>query len=259
MLACDPRCVKGAIRPRQAALDLIRSLATDPNPGRSRTRSGPGRSASTVFLSPPRGEIGERRRSSARSSCSLPNRSCVVAADDLDRRCGFRHPLTVVRPPERMGLSLPRTGAGSAACSKIRRRCGWIASRFRSVSRVGELSGVALECRNPALPADFYSELTGVAGCLQRSRLVLGGPKREGKPPSFQRAPSHEPPTWPDPASSMQIHLHFRVDDLDAAERAVLNLGATKFDHQPAPGRSRVFADPAGHPFCLVPTPLPPE
>jgi hypothetical protein len=57
----------------------------------------------------------------------------------------------------------------------------------------------------------------------------------------------------------MWIHLHVRVDDLDAAERAVLNLRATKVDHQPAPDRSRVFADPAGHPFCLVPTRHQPE
>jgi catechol 2,3-dioxygenase-like lactoylglutathione lyase family enzyme len=142
----------------------------------------------------------------------------------------------------------------------IRRRCGWIASRLRSVSRVGELSGVALECRNPALLADFYSELTGWPVVYNDPDWYsVGQSEKASLHLSFQRAPSHEPPTWPDPASSMQIHLHFRVDDLDAAERAVLNLGATKFDQQPAPDRSRVFADPAGHPFCLVPTRHQPE
>ena len=41
------------------------------------------------------------------------------------------------------------------------------------------------------------------------------------------------------------------VPDLDAAEQAVLAIGATKAEHQP--GESfRVFLDPAGHPFCLV-------
>ena len=94
----------------------------------------------------------------------------------------------------------------------------------------------------------------GVAcGPLAR-RLVLGGESENaGFHLSFQRAPGHQPPTWPDPASSMQIHLHLRVNDLDAAERAVLALGGTKFDNQPG-DRSRVYADPAGHPFCLVPT-----
>jgi hypothetical protein len=68
---------------------------------------------------------------------------------------------------------------------------------------------------------------------------------------SFQRAAGYQPPTWPDPASSMQLHLHFRVDDLDAAEKEVLDLGATKLDHKPSRTRHRVFADPVGHPFCL--------
>jgi hypothetical protein len=46
------------------------------------------------------------------------------------------------------------------------------------------------------------------------------------------------------------MHLDVIVDDLDAAEAAVLSLGATKHEHQP--GTSfRVFLDPAGHPFCL--------
>jgi len=40
------------------------------------------------------------------------------------------------------------------------------------------------------------------------------------------------------------------VDDLDGCEADVLDLGATKHDHQP--GTSfRVFLDPAGHPFFL--------
>jgi hypothetical protein len=65
-----------------------------------------------------------------------------------------------------------------------------------------------------------------------------------------QRAPGHTAPTWPDPASSMQYHLDLEVADLDAAEEVALRLGATKFGHQP--GKSfRVYADPAGHPFCL--------
>ena len=42
------------------------------------------------------------------------------------------------------------------------------------------------------------------------------------------------------------MHLDVIVDDLDAAEVAVLDLGATKHPHQP--GTSfRVFLDPARH------------
>jgi catechol 2,3-dioxygenase-like lactoylglutathione lyase family enzyme len=123
------------------------------------------------------------------------------------------------------------------------------------VSAVGQLSGVALECRDPATLAEFYSGLTGWPVVhASADWYSLGENEKAGFHLSFQRAPGHQPPTWPDPASSMQIHLHFRVNDLDAAERTVLALGGTKLDDQPGADRSQVYADPAGHPFCLVPT-----
>jgi hypothetical protein len=58
-------------------------------------------------------------------------------------------------------------------------------------------------------------------------------------------------PQWPEGAIPQQLHLDFDVADLDAAEAAVLALGARKADFQP--GQTfRVFLDPVGHPFCLV-------
>jgi catechol 2,3-dioxygenase-like lactoylglutathione lyase family enzyme len=122
------------------------------------------------------------------------------------------------------------------------------------VRGVGRLSGVSLECRDPALLADFYSQLTGwPVVYADPDWYSVGESEKTGFHLSFQRSPEHRPPAWPDPASSMQLHLHFRVNDLAAAERVVLALGGTKFDHQPGHDRSRVYADPAGHPFCLVP------
>jgi len=60
----------------------------------------------------------------------------------------------------------------------------------------------------------------------------------------------YTPPRWPGQQVPQQIHLDVIVDELAAAEAAVLDLGATKPEHQP--GTSfRVFLDPAGHPFCL--------
>jgi catechol 2,3-dioxygenase-like lactoylglutathione lyase family enzyme len=141
---------------------------------------------------------------------------------------------------------------------------------------VGRLSGVALECPDPAALADFYSRITGWPIVYahpdwhslgesrsrgereERSEAESRGRERNDNADlhlSFQRAPGYQPPTWPGPASSMQFHLHFRVDDLDAAENAVLALGATRFDEQPDPARHRVFADPVGHPFCLCARP----
>ena len=46
------------------------------------------------------------------------------------------------------------------------------------------------------------------------------------------------------------MHLDADVDDLDAGEAAVLELGATKHEHQPGT-TFRVFLDLAGRPFCL--------
>src|SRR5262249_62023362 len=73
----------------------------------------------------------------------------------------------------------------------------------------------------------------------------------DGQPPrlSFQLAPDHQPPSWPDPAFPQQVHLDLRVDDIEEAERQVLALGARRLPTD-EPG-FRVYADPAGHPFCL--------
>jgi Glyoxalase-like domain len=66
---------------------------------------------------------------------------------------------------------------------------------------------------------------------------------------AFQRAPDHRPPTWPSPAVQQQLHLDVMVEDVEASTAPVLALGATKLDG------TNVFADPAGHPFCLIPRP----
>ncbi|WP_269801784.1 VOC family protein, partial [Blastococcus atacamensis] len=54
----------------------------------------------------------------------------------------------------------------------------------------------------------------------------------------------------PDPSRPQQFHLDIRVADIAEAEPKVLALGA-----RPLPGGGgdfRVYADPVGHPFCLV-------
>jgi catechol 2,3-dioxygenase-like lactoylglutathione lyase family enzyme len=67
---------------------------------------------------------------------------------------------------------------------------------------------------------------------------------------SFQSVEGYRAPVWPGQEMPQQMHLDVIVDDLDVGEAAVLELGATKHEHQP--GTSfRVFLDPAGHPFCL--------
>ncbi len=68
-----------------------------------------------------------------------------------------------------------------------------------------------------------------------------------------QLAPDHVPPDWPDGAPQ-QVHLDLWVDDIDGAHTEVLALGATLLQDDTTPDEPdgfRVYADPAGHPFCL--------
>jgi hypothetical protein len=69
----------------------------------------------------------------------------------------------------------------------------------------------------------------------------------------FQLAPGHRAPTWPDGAVPQQFHLDIMVDDVAAAAERVLAIGAIRLDAN-SEGAS-VYADPAGHPFCLIPRP----
>ena len=70
---------------------------------------------------------------------------------------------------------------------------------------------------------------------------------------AFQLAPDYRAPDWPDPERPQQLHFDVMVDDPAAAEVRVLALGARRLA-APDPA-SYVFADPAGHPFCLIPRP----
>lgn len=68
-----------------------------------------------------------------------------------------------------------------------------------------------------------------------------------------QLAPNHVRPDWPDGAPQ-QIHLDLWVEDPAAAHDQVMSLGATvlkEAEEGDSPDAFQVYADPAGHPFCL--------
>ncbi|CAN00040.1 VOC family protein [Clavibacter michiganensis] len=72
----------------------------------------------------------------------------------------------------------------------------------------------------------------------------------------IQLAPDFEPPVWPGdgPRQQQQIHLDFYVDDLAEGRERVLALGGRLLQPAADPtaaDRFDVYADPAGHPFCL--------
>ncbi|SEO75045.1 VOC family protein [Trujillonella endophytica] len=71
---------------------------------------------------------------------------------------------------------------------------------------------------------------------------------------SFQLERDHVPPVWPQEpgAQQMQLHLDFEVDDLTAACEHAESIGARRLGgHSDADEAVAVYADPAGHPFCL--------
>jgi catechol 2,3-dioxygenase-like lactoylglutathione lyase family enzyme len=71
-----------------------------------------------------------------------------------------------------------------------------------------------------------------------------------------QLSPNHVPPDWPDGAPQ-QMHLDFYFEGIEAHDTAhsrALSLGARLLkaaDDRTAPRGVHVYADPAGHPFCL--------
>jgi len=76
----------------------------------------------------------------------------------------------------------------------------------------------------------------------------------DGRPMvGVQLAPDHIPPDWPH-GNPQQIHLDLWIDDIDAAHEEVMSRGATLLQaatETDAPDNFQVYADPAGHPFCL--------
>lgn len=116
---------------------------------------------------------------------------------------------------------------------------------------IGRLETVVFDTRDPASLARFYAELLGATIVHEEDRWVTIE-DAAGRRLSFQHSPEHAPPRFPDPAGSQQLHVDIRVDDVDAAEREVLALGAERVPDAVEDNKFRVFRDPAGHTFCLI-------
>ncbi|MEU9981943.1 VOC family protein [Streptomyces sp. NPDC050856] len=119
------------------------------------------------------------------------------------------------------------------------------------------LTLTAIDCPDPYRLAEFYAAVLGGE--------VTNGPGEEGhwvelrlpdgQRLAFQRAPGLRAPDWPRADdNSQQLHLDLSVVDIDTAHERVLELGARPLDVDDDGGKRnfRVYADPAGHPFCLV-------
>jgi catechol 2,3-dioxygenase-like lactoylglutathione lyase family enzyme len=107
------------------------------------------------------------------------------------------------------------------------------------------LHHLILDCPDPRALAEFYARLLGQPVTYDSDDFVVVAANDRTSGLAFQRAAVHRPPTWPDPAVPQQMHLDVMVEDPEAAAAHVLRLGATRLDGD-------VYADPAGHPFCLI-------
>jgi predicted enzyme related to lactoylglutathione lyase len=69
---------------------------------------------------------------------------------------------------------------------------------------------------------------------------------------AVQLAPDHVAPGWPS-GSPQQMHLDLYVDDIVSSNQEATELGATLLQgaDMTEPRGFQVYADPAGHPFCL--------
>jgi len=113
----------------------------------------------------------------------------------------------------------------------------------------GRLHHVILDCPDPLRLAQFYSALLDQPITFANKDFAVVAADATTSGIAFQLAPDHRPPTWPDPAVPQQLHLDVMVENVAEATPHVLGLGATKLDGE------GVFADPAGHPFCLITRP----
>ncbi len=113
---------------------------------------------------------------------------------------------------------------------------------------IARFPSIVIDCPDPGALATFYGALLDWK--VEASAAWAQVRADYGQCIEFQQVQGYTAPLWPEQEVPQQMHVDVMVDDLDTAEAAVLQLGATKHEHQPG-STFRVFLDPAGHPFCL--------
>ena len=110
---------------------------------------------------------------------------------------------------------------------------------------IGRLHHVILDCPEPRLLAEFYGELLDKPITHDDGDFVVVSDDARTSGLAFQRSYDHVAPTWPEPSTPQQVHFDVMVEDPVEAGLRVVAMGATHL-------REDVYADPAGHPFCLI-------
>ena len=134
------------------------------------------------------------------------------------------------------------------------------------------LRQVVLDTLDARASAEFWRELlgleyrpghepTGPGEDDPAGRDWLNLRTADGRPClAFQNVDELPRSTWPEPGVPQQLHLDLSVRDvaeLDAVHERVLALGVElRFDRSDDDVEPlRVYADPAGHPFCVFVAP----
>ncbi|MBB5833042.1 VOC family protein [Brachybacterium aquaticum] len=135
------------------------------------------------------------------------------------------------------------------------------------MSAYPELLHTALDARDPRALAEFYRELLALryrpgdeppaAPAADEADWLVLLDQSGLRVLAVQAKPDLRPSTWPSEEVPMQLHMDFRVPDVDALEthRArAEQLGArVLMDRSDDPGEPLyVIGDPEGHPFCLL-------
>ena len=114
-----------------------------------------------------------------------------------------------------------------------------------------KLSSVTVNCPDTHQLAEFYATITGGEVTFQQPSWATvmspGGPHRPPEGVGLRAAGV----AWSG-SRRTDSSRPLLVDDLAETEVLVLQAGATKFEEQPNVEHCLVFADPAGHPFCLT-------
>ena len=126
---------------------------------------------------------------------------------------------------------------------------------------------VVLDATDARELAEFYRRLLGLRYRTGDEPPAPGQPDPQGQDwlvlrnaggtqVAFQQVPALPKATWPEGPVPQQLHLDLSVPtkaELDAQHERILALGAQLLeDDADNPDEPlRVYADPAGHPFCI--------
>jgi catechol 2,3-dioxygenase-like lactoylglutathione lyase family enzyme len=112
------------------------------------------------------------------------------------------------------------------------------------------IRNIVIDCSDARALASFYAELLGMR-IIREDWMVIAKDEHSLPRLAFEEIPGYRPPQWPDPDREypQQMHICFGVDDPEGAAELAVRLGATRLPDMG--GSCPVYADPAGHPFCL--------